>query len=87
VSIIGTGELYDPSGDSPSIATGHGHPIAYAYEAVLHCPWCAAKRFGVDDNGWIPGSARDGEGNEVGAVAPWDELEADETCDDCLESL
>ena len=55
------------------IRTGYPHPIAYTYEAAHHCPECAARRFGVDDNGDIPPTAIDREGNPVGAVAPWDE--------------
>lgn len=48
----------------------NGAPIAYSYEADWHCPDCALSRFGaaLDD-----GSALDGEGNEPGALAPWDE--------------
>ena len=47
-------------------------PIAYTYEADYHCPDCAFKRFGQDEAGFVPADARDGEGNHVGAVAPWD---------------
>lgn len=55
------------------ISTGYPAPIAYTYMADYHCPDCAAKAFGVDEHGSIPESARDGEDNPVGAVAPWDE--------------
>lgn len=48
-------------------------PIAYTYEADVHCPGCAVRRFGHDENGFVPEDAVDGEGNPVGAVAPWDE--------------
>ena len=55
------------------IRQGYPHPIAYTYEAAHHCPDCTARRFGVDEAGFPPESARDGEGNPIGAVAPWDE--------------
>jgi hypothetical protein len=48
-------------------------PIAYTYEADHHCPACARARFGADEHGFPPESARDGEGNPVGAVFSWDE--------------
>lgn len=54
-------------------------PIAFTYDADTHCPPCALRRFGHDtDEGgslrpWPPESARDGEGNTIGAIAPWDE--------------
>jgi hypothetical protein len=49
-------------------------PIAYTYEADYHCPGCAYERFGADEDGWIAAhDERDGEGNPVGVVAPWDE--------------
>jgi hypothetical protein len=59
------------------------HPIAYTYNASENCPACTAEMFGVDENGFIPESARDSEGNPVGAIAPWDETENGITCDDC----
>jgi len=52
---------------------GSHDPIAYTYDADTHCPDCAFKRFGRDDNGFVPESATDNEGNGVGAYAPWDE--------------
>jgi hypothetical protein len=55
------------------IRQGYPHPIAYAYAAAYHCPRCAAAAFGTDADGFIPETARDGEGNPIGAVAPWDE--------------
>lgn len=64
-------------------------PIAYIYEAGHHCPACAFKRFGRDEHGTVPEDALDGEGNTVGALAPWDEwMQFDgerETlgCEDC----
>lgn len=46
-------------------------PIAYTYDADVHCEGCSAARFGYDRHGFITGI--DSEGNEVGAIAPWDE--------------
>lgn len=46
-------------------------PIAYIYEADYHCPACALESFGHDADGDITGV--DGEGNEIGVLAPWDE--------------
>jgi hypothetical protein len=57
-------------------------PIAYMYEAALHCPDCALERFGRDADGWITGA--DSEGNQIGVVPPWDETDpAGEYCDTC----
>jgi hypothetical protein len=53
--------------------SGRHDPIAYTYEADHHCPDCAFKRFGRDEAGFVPEDAEDGEGNLVGALAPWDE--------------
>lgn len=59
-------------------------PIAYTYEADVHCPACAVARFGRESRisggfyPWPPEDARDSEGNPVGAVAPWDDV-----CEDC----
>jgi hypothetical protein len=48
--------------------------LAYSYEAAYHCPQCAGNRFGTSwETGFVLESARDSEGNEIGAVAPWDE--------------
>jgi len=55
------------------IKQGYPHPIAYTFNAAYHCPVCTARAFGVDKEGWIPEDAEDGEGNPVGALAPWDE--------------
>lgn len=52
-------------------------PIAYTYDADVHCPDCAFKRFGMDGNGFVPTGSTDSEGNEVGAIPPWDEWYAD----------
>jgi hypothetical protein len=49
------------------------NPLAYSFEASWNCPACTRARFGEDENGYPPESARDGEGNPIGAVAPWDE--------------
>lgn len=67
-----------------NVRQGYPHPIAYTYEASEHCPTCAAARFGVDEDGWIPEDARDSEGNPVGAVAPWDEWERSLVCGTCF---
>ena len=73
---------------------GTHDPIAYTYDADLHCVDCATARFGVaKGHPWLPESARDSEGNEIGAVAPWDEWwNADGecetlTCGDCHGTL
>jgi hypothetical protein len=71
--------------------------MAYTYEADYHCPGCAIARFGVESEGmaqWLPGSARDSEGNEPGAVFTYSEWwEPSETrvqvlaCTDCGHEL
>lgn len=48
-------------------------PLAYTYEADHHCPACTFRAFGRDEHGYPPETAKDGEGNPLGAVAPWDE--------------
>lgn len=49
-------------------------PIAYTYMADTHCPPCAVARFGPEPgHEWPRDDARDGEGNPVGAIFPWDE--------------
>lgn len=68
-------------------------PIAYTYEADVYCPRCAAQRFGRGADGFIGTDEhgdimRDGEGNEIGVIAPWD-LDTDDAenglyCGDCL---
>ena len=58
-------------------------PIAYTYEADTHCPGCAFKRFGRDENGFVPENAEDSEGNGVGVIAPWDEWEGVLACGTC----
>ena len=68
------------------IRTRHD-PIGYTYEAGVHCPECAFKRFGRDENGWVPDNALDREGNAVWPIAPWDEVYDDEACEDCWEPI
>jgi hypothetical protein len=53
-----------------------------AYEAAHHCESHAIARFGFD--ALNDGSARDAEGNPIGACAPWDECSDDAYCDECL---
>jgi hypothetical protein len=76
------GEVRRPSTDQRkvrrqmTVKAGHD-PIAYTYEADVHCPSCTFKRF-------PNGEGTDREGNQVGAIAPWDETdEAGEYCGDC----
>jgi hypothetical protein len=68
---------------------GKYDPIAYTFDADYHCPGCTYKAFGACDGtcnaafcSWVACSAdkhddykspRDSEGNEIGAVAPWEE--------------
>jgi hypothetical protein len=75
--------LAEPIIEHPVPRQGYPHPIAYTFEASEHCPVCTAARFGVDSEGWIPEDATDGEGNPVGAVAPWDEWDRAMTCGTC----
>ena len=60
---------------------GSHDPIAYTYEASEHCEDCAERRFGRDDRGDIVGV--DNEGNEVGVIAPWDEVLRTLVCGTC----
>lgn len=59
-------------------------PIAFTYEADVHCPAHTFERFGRATvhsfafntdftQPWPPDDARDREGNAVGAIASWDE--------------
>lgn len=48
-------------------------PIAYTYNADVHCPGCAMERFGTDNQRWPKEDAFDDEGNGLGVIAPWDE--------------
>ena len=62
---------------------GRYDPIAYTYEADVHCTDCTLARFGRDAAGWIAGAgAIDSEGNTPGVIAPWDD-EDDLACGDC----
>jgi len=59
--------------------------IAYVYEASLHCPKCAEKRFG---RALQNPETRDAEGNPLGAVFAWNTLPEELAyCDDCMEPL
>ena len=73
--------------------------LAYTYDAAMHCPGCAGKRFGpcgYHDTGIGTGPALSGmvleccgawdsEGNEAHPVFTTDERNPDgESCDDCL---
>lgn len=63
-------------------------PIAYTYEASEHCPDCAEKRFGrCEEHQQIACCVEDDEGNEPGAVAPWDEWDRDMVCGTCGEVI
>jgi hypothetical protein len=65
-----------------SSKTSAHDPVAYTYEADMHCPECAEKRFGPGAHGF------DHEGNEVGAVAPWErEHVKGESCGTCHKRL
>ena len=67
---------------------GHLEPIGYTYEADVHCPHCAEKRFGRSADGFIAEESIDSEGNPVGAIFSWDELsEEGEYCGDCLYEI
>jgi hypothetical protein len=60
-------------------------PIAYTYEADVHCPACARARFGkaLDDP-----DTEDNEANPVGAMFECDEHDpAGEYCGDCGEEV
>jgi len=52
------------------------------YEAAHHCERHAIERFGFD--ALNDGTARDSEGNAVGACAPWEDCAEDAYCDECL---
>lgn len=65
-------------------------PVAYAYSAALHCPYCALERFGRCPDGFIAcpdHGAEDREGNAPGAVFAWDRMDCHESCDTCGEPL
>lgn len=50
--------------------------IAYAYDAALHCPECTPDNLKRED-------AVDSEGNPVHPIFGSDELNSEDTCDDC----
>jgi predicted RNA-binding Zn-ribbon protein involved in translation (DUF1610 family) len=62
-------------------------PIAYTYDADVHCPSCAEQHFGrCAEHGQIACDVVDSEGNEPGAMFPWDEAsdpDRGEYCSDC----
>lgn len=55
-------------------------PIAYYYEAGIHCRDCTALRFPPDQHGNSYGTDR--EGNEIQPIFSWADCAVD-TCDDC----
>jgi hypothetical protein len=55
-------------------------PVAYSYDAALHCACCARVRFTDLDN------AIDCEGNQISAVYSH-QVESGNCCDDCLEII
>jgi hypothetical protein len=59
-------------------------PIAYTYEADVHCPECATERFGA---GLDAAETEDTEGNPIGAVFTWDEWTDGAWCGDCHEMI
>ncbi len=63
-------------------------PIAYTYEADVHCWGCSILRFGPDPSGtgYVREDAVDSEGNGIGVIAPWDETEYTH-CGTCGEEL
>jgi hypothetical protein len=68
--------------------TSYGIPgtrvVAYTYEADYHCTDCTDDRFGTDEHGYPPESARDGEGNEIHPVFVTDlDVETVAMCSDC----
>ena len=56
------------------IRGGSHDPIAYVYDADLHCPDCTPDDMRHED-------ATDSESNPVGVIAPWGEITRE--CDDC----
>lgn len=70
-----------------TIGLGFNVPIAYIYEAGIHCRDCTQKRFGTNSDGYIAltdnGAARkDKDNNEVRPVFLWSEYHHN-SCDDC----
>jgi hypothetical protein len=67
---------------------GNYNPIAYAYEADMHCPVCAKDRFGrCEEHNQIACCVTDDEGNEPGAIFSWDENLCGLYCGDCHEEI
>ena len=63
-------------------------PIAYTYEADVHCPADTEVRFGRGPNGFIAEESTDSEGNRVGAVFSWDrDGDWPGYCSDCGDEL
>lgn len=64
-------------------------PVAYAYEAALHCPTCTQTRFGycATHDHVNTCSTVDREGNALWPVFTWDSDYLGEYCDDCREAL
>ena len=64
-------------------------PVAYTYEADIHCPACTTKRFPPCDphKQLACCGAVDAEGNEVGAIFSWEEDAIDAYCGDCFEAI
>ena len=59
--------------------------IGYAYEAALHCPDCAMKRFPLINTGF---PYHDRECNEVHPLFIWDESsDSGDYCDECRTDL
>ena len=58
--------------------------VAYAYEAALHCPECASKRFGENPPPYAHG---DREGNLITPMFASSEDWQGESCDDCRAEL
>lgn len=58
-------------------------PIAYTYDADVHCPDCSFSRFGRDLNGFVPETERDSDGNPIGVIAPWDSEIEHLSCGTC----
>jgi hypothetical protein len=61
----------------------YGQVIGYAYEADIHCPACAMKRFGVWAN---ENTVKDSEGNHITPVLDGqdtNDLTSDMICGDC----
>ena len=58
-------------GGATNMADPTHDPIAYVYEADVHCLNCGEDSFGIGEFGFAEGTDR--EGNEVGVIPPWGE--------------